>query len=88
MCTACSGLQREGETWWAYPGCPEGRGFDETGDKGCLWIELDAGGGAEAQFLPLAARRYQVLEADVTGRDRRRLCSPPCRRAAKRTSCG
>lgn len=66
---ACSGLQREGETWWAYPGCPEGRGFDETGDKGCLWIELDAGGGAEAQFLPLAARRYQVLEADVTGRD-------------------
>ena len=29
----CSGLQREGNTFWAYPGCPEGRGFDETGTR-------------------------------------------------------
>lgn len=65
----CSGLQREGSTWWAYPGCPEGRGFDETGDKGCLWLSLDESGDAKSEFLPLAARRYEVLEADVTGRD-------------------
>ncbi len=24
-----SGVQRDGNTCWAYPGCPEGRGFDE-----------------------------------------------------------
>ena len=30
-----SGLQRAGRTVWAYPGCPEGRGFDETGERAC-----------------------------------------------------
>ena len=27
---------RAGQTLWAYPGCPEGRGFDELGPKGAL----------------------------------------------------
>lgn len=62
----CSGLQKEGDTFWAYPGCPEGRGFDETGDKGVLWVELTED-SCQAQFIPLCARRYRVLEADVTG---------------------
>ena len=29
-----SGLIRCGDTFCAYPGCSEGRGFDETGEKG------------------------------------------------------
>ena len=62
----CSGLQREGNTFWAYPGCPEGRGFDETGDKGVLYIEAEPG-NCTAEFVPLCRRRYQILEADVTG---------------------
>lgn len=61
-----SGLQREGNTFWAYPGCPEGRGFDETGDKGVLYIEAEPG-NCRAEFVPLCRRRYQILEADVTG---------------------
>lgn len=61
-----SGLQREGNTFWAYPGCPEGRGFDETGDKGVLCIEAEPG-GCTAEFVPLCRRRYRILEADVTG---------------------
>lgn len=61
---ACSGLQRSGETYWAYPGCPEGRGFDELGEKGCLWLTVD-GEAVKAEFVPLARRRYRVLEADV-----------------------
>ena len=28
-----SGLQRAGETFYAWPGCPMGRGFDELGQK-------------------------------------------------------
>ena len=64
---ACSGLQRAGETWWAYPGCPEGRGFDETGDKGVLSVTVEDGGAVSAKFVPLARRRYQIVEADVTG---------------------
>lgn len=63
---ACSGLKRAGDTCWAYPGCPEGRGFDELGDKGVLRVTLD-GGRAEAEFLPLARRRYQILTVDLTG---------------------
>ncbi len=61
----CSGLQKAGETYWAYPGCPEGRGFDETGDKGVLSVTLD-GGTVSARFVPLAARRYQQLTVDLT----------------------
>ena len=36
-----SGLNREGGTFWAYPGCPEGRGFDVLEDKGDLYIDAD-----------------------------------------------
>ena len=65
---ACSGLQRAGETWWAYPGCPEGRGFDETGDKGVLVVTLgERREDLTARFVPLAGRRYEIVEVDVTG---------------------
>lgn len=66
---ACSGLQRAGETCWAYPGCPEGRGFDETGEKGVLAVTVDDQGAVSVRFVPLAGRRYEIVEADVTGRD-------------------
>lgn len=61
----CSGLRRAGNTCWAYPGCPEGRGFDELGDKGVLAgsVEKD---GAQMAFVPLCRRRYHILTADVT----------------------
>lgn len=60
-----SGLRQEGDTFWAYPGCPEGRGFDELGDKGVLAGTVGPGGTA-LRFVPLCRRRYWVLEADVT----------------------
>jgi len=66
---APSGLQREGGTYWAYPGCAEGRGFDETGDRGAYWVTLRDDGKVEAQLLPLAARRYEDLTVDLTGAD-------------------
>lgn len=66
----CSGLQRQGTTCWAYPGCPEGRGFDELGDKGVLTGTVEQGGAA-LRFVPLCRRRYRILEADVTDRDPR-----------------
>ena len=65
---ACSGLRRAGDTWWAYPGCPEGRGFDETGEKGVLLVQVgDGPDEVAARFVPLAGRRYEIVEADVTG---------------------
>lgn len=32
---------KAGKTLWAYPGCPEGRGFDELGPKGALIVSLN-----------------------------------------------
>lgn len=61
-----SGLQRAGRTVWAYPGCPEGRGFDELGEKGVLYLEAEPG-HVSAQFVPLCRRRYQILTVDLTG---------------------
>ena len=63
----CSGLQHTGETFWAYPGCPEGRGFDETGEKGVLAVTVESCRDVSARFVPLAARRYERAEVDVTG---------------------
>lgn len=63
----CSGVQRDGNTFWAYPGCPEGRGFDEPGDRGVLAGYVDTEGAA-LRFVPLCRRRYLILEADVTGK--------------------
>ena len=66
---ACSGLQKEGNTYWAYPGCTEGRGFDELGDKGALWVTISGERTVTAEFLPLCRRRYEILACDLTGRD-------------------
>ena len=66
---ACSSLQRAGETCWAYPGCPEGRGFDETGEKGVLSVTVEDDHTVSARFVSLAGRRYEIVEADVTGKD-------------------
>lgn len=65
-----SGVRQDGGTAWAYPGCPEGRGFDELGDKGVLAGSVDQG-GARLRFVPLCRRRYRILEADVTDRSPR-----------------
>jgi len=65
---AYSGLQREGNTFYAYPGCCEGRGFDETGEKGCLLLDVEKG-SVKAEFIPLCTRQYEICTVDVTERD-------------------
>lgn len=65
----CSGVQYAGKVPWAYPGCPEGRGFDETGVKGVLCGTIEQGGRAQMEFVPLCARKYQVIELPVTAQD-------------------
>ncbi len=47
-----AGSGRAGRTLWAYPGCPEGRGFDELGPKGALIVSF--GGPAQPDALPMA----------------------------------
>ncbi|NLL38276.1 MAG: DNA repair exonuclease [Clostridiales bacterium] len=63
-----SGLKKAGGTYYAYPGCPEGRGFDETGEKGIVSAFVDKS-GCKLEFLPMGGRKYEVLEVDVSSRD-------------------
>lgn len=64
----CAGVQRAGNTAYAYPGCLPGRGFDETGDKGFLYGEITPE-KVELEFILFAPRRYQSVTADITDRD-------------------
>ncbi len=63
-----SGLRRAGDCFWAWPGCPEGRGFDETGEKGAIVADVEPG-NVDLRFVPLCSRRYESLELDVSGLD-------------------
>ncbi len=61
-----SELRKSGDTYWQYPGCLMGRGFDETGDKGCLHVWLDEE-GCRTEFQSLPSRRYWELRVELTG---------------------
>ena len=57
-----------GRTVCAWPGCLEGRGFDELGEKGFYEGTISEDGGVSLTFVPFARHRYEVLEVDVTGK--------------------
>ncbi len=65
---AYSGILKAGSTHYAYPGCPEGRGFDETGMKGVL-VGTVGKGQVKLDLVPIARRRYEIVSVDVTGSD-------------------
>lgn len=62
-----SGLKKSGGTYYAWPGCPEGRGFDETGEKYVYIVSL----GTECGVKPVrvSQRKYEILNVSVTGGD-------------------
>lgn len=52
-----------------YSGTPEGRGFDETGDKG--YVMLDTSDvGIKFSFTPFAKRKLHIADVDITGATR------------------
>lgn len=55
-----SGSFTAGGTLAAWPGCAIGKGFDETGVKGCLIAQL--GEGVSSRFYPLQAPGFYELE--------------------------
>ena len=62
---------RLGNTVCAWPGCLEGRGFDELGEKGFYKGTISDSGEVSLTFVPFARHRYEILEVDVTGKDPR-----------------
>lgn len=63
-----SGIKRIGDTFYAYPGCLEGRGFDELGPKGFIKGALDKG-KAELSFIPMDGRQYRLISVDLSQAD-------------------
>lgn len=58
--------QKIGDTYYAYCGCPEGQGFDETDEKGVYIGEIGKG-FCELNFIPMSKRRHICEKVDITG---------------------
>ena len=57
-----------GKTLCAWPGCPEGRGFDECGEHGFVLLEIDGQTRqCRRRFIPIARRQIYAVDIDVTG---------------------
>ena len=61
-----SGLLCENNVYYAYPGCIEGRGFDETGYKGALYGEIEKG-KVILRTQIFSKRRYEIINIDIDG---------------------
>ena len=59
-----SEIGRLGGVSFAYCGCPEGQGFDESGEKGVLLGEISKG-SADLKFVKTAYRTHERLSFNV-----------------------
>lgn len=50
---------------FAYPGCPEGQGFDELDEKGIYLGEISKG-KADLEFIPVSKRKHIHQKIDIT----------------------
>ena len=58
-----AGAFRTGTTLCAWPGCPMGRGWDETGEKGVCIVTLD--NETEIQAVSLDTLRFYDMSVDI-----------------------
>ena len=54
---------------YVYPGCLEGRGFDEIGPKGFVLIDIGEDNKITDTFVPFAKREIHKLEVMITPKD-------------------
>lgn len=65
-----SGVLREGKTFYAYCGCPEGQGFDELFEKGFLFGQVDKG-SANIEFVPFCKRQFVEECIDISSAEKK-----------------
>ena len=61
-----SGEQLDCDGIYCYPGCLEGRGFDECGEKGFVVLDTD-GRKIMPIFIPFLSRKLHRVTVDITG---------------------
>ena len=51
---------------WAYPGCLQGRGFDEEGERGFLYLKVEEEKKEiRKEFIPLKQGEFRILEIEL-----------------------
>jgi DNA repair exonuclease SbcCD nuclease subunit len=60
-----SGILKLDNTSFAYPGCPEGQGFDELDEKG-VYIGTVGKNSVKLEFLPISKRKHIEEHIDVS----------------------
>lgn len=60
------GVKKSGNSFYAYCGVPQGRGFDELGEKGVLIGEIHKG-HVDLTFFKTSLYEYLEIEIDLTG---------------------
>ena len=63
-----TGLKCAGDVYYSQPGCPEGRGFDETGDRYVNIVKVEKG-RCELEKVKISSRNYEILNIDVSDTD-------------------
>ena len=58
-------VEKIGKSYIAYPGCPEGQGFDENGSKGVYLGYIDKG-SCEMTFVKTAKRLHAIEKIDLS----------------------
>ncbi len=61
-----SGIKRQGKTYYAYSGMPEGIYFDETDECGYIAGEVSKG-VVKLDFIPSSIRKNRVIEVEISG---------------------
>lgn len=61
-----TGLLCENGVFYSYPGCIEGRSFDELGYKGAMFGTVDKG-NAEMALKRFSKSRYEQISVDISG---------------------
>ena len=51
---------------WAYPGCLQGRGFDEEGERGFLYLKVaEEKKEIHKEFIPIKQGEFRILEIEL-----------------------
>lgn len=61
-----SGLQNENGVFYCYPGCIEGRSFDELGYHGAMYGTIEKS-NVDMRFTRFSRTRYEWISVDITG---------------------
>lgn len=60
-----SDIQKCGNTFYAYCGCPDGKGFDEDGSRGA-YLGTISKGMCNMEYIELSSRKYLLEKTDIT----------------------